>query len=1396
MFKHKFYTQIIVLLCMVCTFNTRLLAQYNNSWINYSTAHQYFKFPIYKTGVYRLDSTTLANAGFPANSISPQKIQMYARGIQIPLHIRGEQDGVLNKTDYIEFYAQKNNGDLDTALYITKGGNPYYSLFNDTINYFLTWSITAQNGLRYSVDTTKNYTSYTPKAYWYKTVNSIFNGEYSYGKAQQGASDYGYFAEEGWMGSTNNTIPNGYQLNIATPNVVNNLPLYINTAYATGNDAATGGIDNNLQIVLNNTILSDTSVDGYAYFKNTIKTNSNVLIANNDFKFKSINVGAGNTGRAYIAYFNINYPASTSANNKSNYEFYTETNPLPTTLYNITQQAGNKGNTRIINTTANAVTLPDTNSGICNALLHNIGISQNKYVVYNIDSTTQITALTKINGSGYFTNYSTTLLNNEMIVLSHTKLLPVAQQYATYRTSKGIASVVVNVNDLYDQYSFGVNKSPVAVQNFMQHIKKIDSTNNYLFIIGKGVNSSVARSAPNVYALNLVPTFGEPPSDVLLTTSNSLTNLKPLMHIGRIAATSQATVSSYLNKITEYETNTQPNKFSDDGEWMKQALHFAGGNSLSEAQNLQAYLDEYKDTLEAYKYGGHVSTYAKSTPLPIGQVSEVITQKINNGVSIMTFFAHASGAGFDQDIGQPSAYSNNNGKYPLIIGNSCFVGNIHVAGGLTFSEQWVLNPKGAIGFIAEPSLGFADKLAVYSRELYKQIARKNYGGSIGASMTNAISLLTIINNDLQRNTCVGMTLHGDPSLIINSPQKPDLALRNSTTSVSPSIITTANDSCIINLTAYNFGAAINTSVTVSIEHYYPGSTTPDTLYIKTLPLGINYTQTMVFGIRINATKAIGQNHFVLKIDPNDAVSNEISETNNTINIDVNILNSDVYPVYPSNYAIVPNNKITLKAATGLPLEILADYKFECDTTDVYNSPLLQTKTISSVGGIINWDINNNILKDTTVYFWRVAKVNGNSALKWKEQSFEYIPQKNGWGQAHFYQFEDDTYQYIDAVRAQRNYKFTNKPINLKCEVTGGSPTGNQYQFDTEIKEYNGCGFGSQIHVAILDSSNFTPWGTRYGGNNLANNFGNYNDNGKSCRQRVEYAFMYKATDSVQMQGLYNLLQTVPNGYHILMYTYINGGFNSWNPALKNYVTSLGGTYVNSLPDDYPYIFYVKKGDLSTAKQVIPANNKLEKITLNQPLYNDWYYGNITSTTIGPVSKWNSLHWNSTSVDANVNNDVVSIKVFAKLPNGQEKQLMRTLTIADKNVVLSDSIDATLYPTITLRVYTKDSLTRTPTQMNYWRVYYDPLPEGVINPKQNYSYTNSTTQEGDSIKLQVAFTNVTNVPMDSVLVRYWWQDANGKIYSTSNNTAQSFTYKRNEKLPANATINITASIPTV
>jgi hypothetical protein len=1395
-FNHSL-KKTIPLLYILCISSTLALAQFTNSWIDYSTNHQYFKFPVYKTGVYKLDSSTLANAGFPVGSVSPQKLQLYARGKEIPLHITGVQDGILNKLDAIEFYATKNSGDMDTAIYLTKGGNAYISLFNDTIFYFLTWSTSALNGARYAVDSTTNYSSYTPQPYWYKQLVLANAYTYALGSYRVNATDYGYYAEEGYATLAVNDTINAAQTIINTPNMVLNAPVYSSHAYMSG--SSSGSNDNHLKLSFNNIVLSDDLFSGYAYFKKNNSFNSSLLNNNNTLTFKSLSTNSVNTGRAFLAYFTLSYPAATVVNNKANYEFYSMPNSASVIRFDIAQQAGTLSNTRIINTYASTLTVPNYSTGNCIALLQQQGATSNHYVVYNTDSAELVTTILKINGTGYFTNYATPLINNEIILLTHPKLLLAAQQYSSYRSSKGRINTVVNINDVYDQFGYGVNKSPVAIQEFVKYAKQVSTTNNYLFIIGKGLTSETSRVNATHYANNLIPTFGEPPSDVSLVTPNILTKLTPLMHVGRLAAKTPNEVNNYLAKLIEYETNTQPGKYTDDGQWMKQALHFAGGRDATQANLFKQYLDEYKDTLENIYYGGKVSTYAKSTSLPIGQVSEVIKQQINDGVSIMTFFAHASGSGFDQDIGQPADYTNNNGKYPVFIANSCFVGNIHNENNNSFSEAWVLSSKGAVGFVAEPSLGFPGPLADYSRKLYSQIARANYSGTLGLSMSNTISYLTDTNithgfvKDI-RNVAVAMTLHGDPSLIINSPTKPDLALRNNATSILPAVVTTANDTFILKTDAFNFGKTVLTPVTVTVEHYYQGSTLPDTIYTKIIPNGVNYITPLSFGIKINATKGIGLNHFVIKIDPLDIITPEQTEINNTISIDVNILNSDVYPVYPSNYAIVPTNKIVLKAATGLPLEPVANYVFECDTTDTFNSPLLQTNTISSAGGVMEWNINNLTLIDTTVYFWRVARVTG-AALKWKKQSFEYIPLKTGWGQAHFYQFEDDKYQYIDALRATRKYKFTTKPVNLICTVSGNSAFANKYQLDTDLKEYNGCGNNPQIHVAVIDTNDFEPWGTRFGSSNPTHNFGNYNDNG-ACRNRVENAFMYNVNSPTQMVALQNLLQTVPQGFYILLYTYVNGNFNAWPTSLKNYVSGLGGTFVNSIPDDFPYIFFVKKGDASTAKQVLPVNNKYEYLTLTQPLYNDWYYGSITSTTIGPVSKWNSLHWNSHSVDTALYNDEVDIKLFAQLPNGQEKQVMHTFKPNEKNVLLTDSIDAMQYPILTLRVFTKDSITRTPTQMNYWRIYYDPLPEGVINPNKNYSYTNSTTQEGDSISLQVAFTNVTNVPMDSVLVRYWWQDPTGKTFATNNNTPQAFSYKRNAALPANAYINLGIKIPTI
>ena len=148
---------------------------------------------------------------------------------------------------------------------------------------------------------------------------------------------------------------------------------------------------------------------------------------------------------------------------------------------------------------------------------------------------------------------------------------------------------------------------------------------------------------------------------------------EPSVPIGRICARTGNEILDYLAKVQEFEqVQSGPPQT-----WMKEILHFGGGNNQGQQDQLAGYLSTYEQIMEDSLYGGHVTTYLKNSndPIVINQ-SDTLQAQIDNGVSIMTFFGHASGSGFDQSTDEPSEY-NNQGKYPLIVANSCFAGDIH-----------------------------------------------------------------------------------------------------------------------------------------------------------------------------------------------------------------------------------------------------------------------------------------------------------------------------------------------------------------------------------------------------------------------------------------------------------------------------------------------------------------------------------------------------------------------------------------------------------------------------------------------------------------------------------------------------------------------------------------------
>ena len=107
-----------------------ILAQYSNSWISFS--QPYFKIPVTREGIYRLSYSDLQAAGFPVNN-DPRFIQLFHRGKEQLIYIKGQGDAVFNVSDYIEFYGQKNDGTLDSLLYKPSSLQPhkYYNLYSE-----------------------------------------------------------------------------------------------------------------------------------------------------------------------------------------------------------------------------------------------------------------------------------------------------------------------------------------------------------------------------------------------------------------------------------------------------------------------------------------------------------------------------------------------------------------------------------------------------------------------------------------------------------------------------------------------------------------------------------------------------------------------------------------------------------------------------------------------------------------------------------------------------------------------------------------------------------------------------------------------------------------------------------------------------------------------------------------------------------------------------------------------------------------------------------------------------------------------------------------------------------------------------------------------------------------
>lgn len=1362
-----------ILLFVLCLWSISGIAQTGNEWIDYN--QQYWKYPVVEDGFVRISYSDLQQAGFPVNTIDPRKIQVFGRGAEQYIIVAGEEDGSFDGADFIELFCRSNDGWLDEQMYDDplNQAHSQYSLFNDTAHYFITFNQSLSNA-RVPFLAAGNLNGIPNPAFRWKTGLYFEANDYQLGKQDpNGISLPFYQAAEGWFDFR---FPKGgtVQKIVATPGALasNSYPNAEVRAFSASASLAVGEFNHHIQLGWGNdfNIEVDSIYYGYQLNRFAFEIPATELGTSMKITHHSVDDLGVATDYHVVGEIEIRYPADFEIDGTADTFELENSNNDDEVLIEFEGFLGD--DPRLFLLTDLVVELEVVEEeGLLKA---RVPFSQNGEVlslilVFSDDFSTPM-PISPVSSNGFFEDYADLQLDSAFIIFSHPKLLNAAANYAFYRESQGMDVLLVDIEELYMQYAAGIWKHPIAMRRFCSDlINSWNSPPSHLFIIGKSIhemkisNTQGARNDPDHYAQNLVPTWGWPATDLAITSGLGETILEAAIPTGRLAANNQSDVLEYLNKVVVHESN-------EPAAWMKNVMHFGGGGNEYEQGLFEGYLNTYENIVEDTCFGGSVHTFLKTTTDPIQlNLSDSIAILIEEGVSLMTFFGHASSTGFDQNIDSPADYDNQ-GKFPLLIGNSCYTGNIHLPDGLSTSEEFVLEPeRGVIGFVAKGDQGIPSYLNLWTENFYRQIFQEYYGHSVGQCMVEAVKQYQGDGTAFYHaNTILTFALHGDPAIRLNPHEKPDYAIALEEVFFDPKEVTAQVDSFRVKVAIQNIGKAINASFGVEIIRHFPDGS--DTSLSALIPAPGNM-DTVTFVFPVDRIKGVGQNNFDIFVDYPAVLVDELDNIGNNILLGVNLLitSGDLIPVYPYDFAVVPDDQLTLKASTGYAFEPTKTYVIQLDTVDTYDSPQLQTQLVTQSGGVVEWQPTLN-LPDSTVYFWRCsADSMDEDGYNWRESSFQYIDGKRGWGQDHFFQFKNDDFNRLDYDRDTRLLDYFISDLDLKCSVYGNPNTNyevlaTRYQIELEVQDYAGCGNKAALHVAVIDSTTLAPWETNYNGQFPNNDFANLMSCSES-RARTEKYFIFRQNNPDELAGFVDMIEnSVPNGNYLLIYTWKFVDYDGWDeygPAVYDVFADLGAEQIGNSQDSVPFIFFMRMGYPETLQEYY-GQTMDDFLELEVELQGVLGVGQVTSPIIGPASEWGQANWKLETLEPELN-DSTSMRLIGRTAQGSEQELTSEFLQPEGAVEISEFTIPEQHPYLRLVGMLTDFITQTPPQIDRWHVMYEPAPECALNPYIGTSLSEDTLKEGDILSFSIAIENISEFDMDSLLVSYWVEDAQREVH---------------------------------
>ncbi len=334
----------------------------------------------------------------------------------------------------------------------------------------------------------------------------------------------------------------------------------------------------------------------------------------------------------------------------------------------------------------------------------------------------------------------------DFVIITHRSLLASAKQLQTYRENQGLRGALVDIEDVYDEFSFG-NKSPYAIRDFLAYAKTSwQRTPRFVLLIGD------ASLDPKNYLgrgdFDLVPTklldthYMETSSDDWLTDFKATGFAE--MSVGRLPVRGADEATRIIAKIISYESAS-----NSDGVLIVSDTN-SGFNFESAGDQLKALIP---DNIKVEQINlGQLGTAAARKALLVG---------INRGQRVVNYFGHGSTTLWHGNLltsAEARGLTNGN-RLPLFVMMTCLNGYFQDTSLDSLAESLMKAEQGgAIAVWASSAMTLPSGQLPLNQELYKLIfdANQSQGRLLGEVTLRAKSKIT--DGDIRRT----WILFGDP----------------------------------------------------------------------------------------------------------------------------------------------------------------------------------------------------------------------------------------------------------------------------------------------------------------------------------------------------------------------------------------------------------------------------------------------------------------------------------------------------------------------------------------------------------------------------------------------------------------------------------------------------------